>query len=595
MRQLISGYVDRNDPALVIIQSIGRPKPLEATWTDTLAPAVASVGGAPDVFNTSNAEGRPPGGYSLVGGARLGAHEAAEASPSMMGTPARLTGMLSRNRQGQFRAAHASSPSEQTSEADQIDLSMLPLAYQPASQWPTPTSTGQVAATAWVAQQTKSTLNLPPDIRSVYTDDTKDTTYWNRVVGWFNDPDHTPTNFCPAPTQGAGSTPGTTRPADAAQAPETTPASGPTPTSDTTTSTDIEHRRTTTTQGTTTTTTGGNCVSTFTKVDYDTIKSTFTTELEEVGNVRGTIAGMENTARSAQANDQWDVKTIADGIYSSLHPPASQTSFVANLVIELVSAAMRVTAGIIGASTPGIGAWLGVLTSTMSLGMGSVQLPGGAPAAAPLQVRANELAEQLDHAYSQYTWALDHVGDILVTDANKLATASTNSAGQGKWTGNTETEESAMTQMSTATDQLIYQSLMPLVYQDYELRPGPGVNSENSYDAGSYNCFALANSQEFQPFRGASAQSQYQAVAAFEGDKPVRYVHVLATGNSSGQKYEFKEGHYPLTTYGASLPSGALMRDLFSRPPPVGSGVGFAPEAFFGSVPHVVVQCLRPI
>jgi len=618
MSLLISDYVHRNDPALVIVQSIGRPKPLESTWTNDLAPVLTSVGASPEVFNNLNAEGRTPGGYSLVGGVRLGATDAAEASESAMGTSARITGMLSRNRQGQFRAAQAS-------PTDKIDLSLLPLAYQTPSLWPTPASPGQEAATQWIAQHSYSVLHLPDDIRSHYTEDQSNAAEWSNAVSWVIAADNAPERYCPAGTSEVDST-STSQPTPAPQPAATpqpptsvtdptlaspppssaSPTSDASSTSDTTLSTDLDRRRrttttqamtTTTTQATTTTTTGGPCVSTFTEYDYDTVAKEFAKEFAEVGYVRAAITAMKLTTMDNEAATTWDAYNIANDIETSLKPPSSGNSFVINLVLTLVSDLMKVTAMAIGAATGGtdvaaVAPWVGVLSSTVSMGMEWAQMPDGTSAAAPIEVRAGELASQIDAAYQNYGIGLDHVGDLLVTDHDKLATASLT---LGRLGTKTTTEQRAMTHMKTATDQLIYKSLMPLVYQDYELRPGPGTNSENSYDAGSYNCFALANSQEFQPFKGASAQDQYQSVAVFDGDKAVRYVHVLATGNESGAKYEFRDGSYPYTTYGASLPSGSLVRDLFTSPPPGGSGVGFAPAVFFGDLPHIVVQCLRPL
>ncbi|MDQ6798273.1 MAG: hypothetical protein M3011_09710, partial [Actinomycetota bacterium] len=255
MRFFLSEVNNPATPAIVFIQSIGSPtppavvsgpgtgadSPADPAWFP-LADEIAKLGGTLDVVKNL---GRPghlrepynPVGYALVGGVRLPADQAAESfrSPQLnMPSDARATGMLSRNRQGQLRAGHASPLSmcplltQSTGKCPPgtLDFSMLSIAYEPPEAFPAWTPS-QAAAGAWIANQL--TLNQSPDVRSAYWE-VWDPDTWNINLLALKGLDPPYCSAPPASTP-APSTPSTSAPptstAPTPTAPTTTPT-GPT-------------------------------------------------------------------------------------------------------------------------------------------------------------------------------------------------------------------------------------------------------------------------------------------------------------------------------------------------------------------------------
>ncbi len=152
----------------MILQSIGNPRPLEQTWTNTLTPAVAKVGGTSDVFN--NLDGK--GGYVLVGGTNLSGRWGDEVSGPMTGQTAQLRGVLTRDSLGQFEPNYSSPTGAESGDdidnADShgYDLSLFKVAYGPGQPFPAWTTDGEKQAYLGVSRF----LNLrdPDDVRVDY-------------------------------------------------------------------------------------------------------------------------------------------------------------------------------------------------------------------------------------------------------------------------------------------------------------------------------------------------------------------------------------------------------------------------------------------
>jgi hypothetical protein len=150
----------RQQPAFVVVQSIGHPGPRDNYWVQQLAPLIGKLGGTVDVFNDLDTNGfGSGGGYTLVGGYQPQG-PGLEQSEAMTGTgSAQLSGMLRRNRQSQWVPAAAG-------PLDGIDLSMAAIAYEPSAPWPYTDTPGHLAATTWIAQQLG--LDYTQDIRANY-------------------------------------------------------------------------------------------------------------------------------------------------------------------------------------------------------------------------------------------------------------------------------------------------------------------------------------------------------------------------------------------------------------------------------------------
>jgi hypothetical protein len=108
---------------LVVIQSIGSPKPgTDPRWND-IANRIEQLGGTAAVFNGLNGLG----GYTLVG--RPGAGQLAEASTAVTGRPGRLVGDLARTRDYGYEPLLSASTPQPSQE-------LLAIASQAPKPWP---------------------------------------------------------------------------------------------------------------------------------------------------------------------------------------------------------------------------------------------------------------------------------------------------------------------------------------------------------------------------------------------------------------------------------------------------------------------------
>jgi hypothetical protein len=171
-------------PKLVLVQSIGSPyDPAAGSW-GAVATALARLGGTASVAGAARA------GYALVGGVGIGRLPLTEASETLTGARARITGVLKPDRLGSH-APMLSSPSGST------DFGLTAIAYQPSQPWPASQGKGEKAALAYVAT-TVLKLEAPalgvscyvpaqPDVRSQYCNlqyENKWSGYATKLEGW---------------------------------------------------------------------------------------------------------------------------------------------------------------------------------------------------------------------------------------------------------------------------------------------------------------------------------------------------------------------------------------------------------------------------
>jgi hypothetical protein len=158
---------------LVIIQSIGRPRPTTPNWAQ-IATQIERLGGSAHVFNTLGGSK-----YAFIGCASCG--HAVESSPTL--SPNRdaghVSGVLARDAfYGYAPLLGAEDPG--------LDYSLLPLAYEQPGPWPAGkpgqvspdgNSPGERQALAWVAKQAVGDLQpgdgwcytpASPDVRALY-------------------------------------------------------------------------------------------------------------------------------------------------------------------------------------------------------------------------------------------------------------------------------------------------------------------------------------------------------------------------------------------------------------------------------------------
>ncbi|MBD0282327.1 MAG: hypothetical protein ICV69_09065 [Thermoleophilaceae bacterium] len=162
---------------LVIIQSIGRPRPTTPNWAG-IAAQIEKLGGSGHVFNTLGGSR-----YAFIGCS--GCEHAVESSPTLSQNQdaGHLSGVLARDAFFGFAPLLGA-------EEPGLDYSLLPLAYEVPGRWPAGkpgrlspggNSPGERQALAWVAKQVFDELKLKPgsgwcytpaapDVRALYCD-----------------------------------------------------------------------------------------------------------------------------------------------------------------------------------------------------------------------------------------------------------------------------------------------------------------------------------------------------------------------------------------------------------------------------------------
>lgn len=152
-------------PVLVFVQGMGTPRPAAelAAWAP-LEEAMARVGATRRVF----AEARQS--YSLVGAAGIAGLPLTEASQSLTGSPAHISGLLQTNQLGSY-VPLAASPT------GSLPFDLAEIAYQPAQAWPYSETAGEKAALTYVTEllglktpKVGYSCYVPPqpDVRSEY-------------------------------------------------------------------------------------------------------------------------------------------------------------------------------------------------------------------------------------------------------------------------------------------------------------------------------------------------------------------------------------------------------------------------------------------
>jgi hypothetical protein len=158
---------------LVVIQSIGKPRPTTPTWAE-IATQIERLGGSAHVFNTLGGSK-----YAFIGCASCG--HAVESSPTLSPNKdaGHVSGVLARDALFGFAPLLGA-------EDPGFDYSLVPLAYDAPGRWPAGkpgqvspdgNSAGERQALAWVAKQAVGDLQpgdgwcytpASPDVRALY-------------------------------------------------------------------------------------------------------------------------------------------------------------------------------------------------------------------------------------------------------------------------------------------------------------------------------------------------------------------------------------------------------------------------------------------
>ena len=378
--QLLAQYPANKDGTvdqLVMVQSIGTPRnvstsaqsgnwaALTAAWLQ-LALALVPYGGTASVF--ADIGSIPHQGYALVGSTALqltgsspsSAQEASSDNPN--GSPARLTGLLTRDRRDDLVPLVSA-------VGGAIDNVLGTTLYQPASPWPYSSTPGEQAALAYVTTTTGPGLSTPvypssggecydpahPSFRDAYCNTGID---WNQVsrdlsslVG------HPPTG------------PGTFG---------------------------------------------------ITRAGWNKVVKELAKETNELTDVTNLIAFLQDPF--LKGSQGVDLNQIIAEVQQSLTPPAtpaSSTSTWLGIIGEFFGALWAVlpepASNVMGVVSEGF-----ALGSTLSTGSDGQPLLSD-----PVQVDADQLGSQLTQRYQQASQNIVFLRDVIVTDSAKLGAAAT--------------------------------------------------------------------------------------------------------------------------------------------------------------------------
>ncbi len=432
---------------LVFVQSIGSPRDPEtqAQWS-TLAASLERIGG------TGAVAGSATQGYALLGQVGVPDFPLTEASQSLTGAAAHITGVLEPDNLGSYVPV-VSSPTATT------PFDLAEIAYQPAQPWPDSETAGEKAALAYVA----GLLDLPkpslasscyvppkPDVRSEYcNEDVRGE--WSGYVGQLRGA------RCEAKCQRENG---------------------------------------------------------FTATDWEDVKAELAgagrpNEFFEFNAVQSTwelVRALQTPFGASGVNAQVSLNSLATQIKEALQPPASSesTGFWLNMISGL---------GYIASYFAGddLEAFVGTLSGAIGLGAEFANGPEGSPLLGEFKVDAADVAEDLGQRYRTGSGGIATIGELVVTDYGKLKAVATDP----NLAGFTSRSVAGMAErLETGSRQWIYETLFPAAYEAVNLVPGE-LNKSLPAEAGSFECLWVESGgfgpteERYKPFSPA-AEAQYR-------------------------------------------------------------------------------------
>lgn len=184
---------------------------------------------------------------------------------------------------------------------------------------------------------------------------------------------------------------------------------------------------------------------------------------------------------------------------------------------------------------------LGFLAAGLLIGADTANLPNGGPDVGAFQIAASTFASQLAESYGNASGELSHLGDIIVTDAQKLSDFD-----QGSQYAFTPSP-AVTSGITLASAQFSWTSLFPSAFTLARLPRGTGVN-QGITDANSYQCSTMYGSDagSYYPFNNAQPSQQLLTSELFV---------LVAAGSTlpNGSNYETPR-----------MPTPAFMNPLFA-------------------------------
>jgi hypothetical protein len=301
-----------------------------------------------------------------------------------------------------------------------------------------------------------------------------------------------------------------------------------------------------------------------TSQDFSDVKRQLDTEFGYVPVVWGFINDLKAPLLLQSTSAQAALQQVADDVSASVQPAPS-----AKLTYDPLGVTEEMLKGI--AALPVVGEAADAL-ELIAAGIGIVESTTLDPAngntpelSGPSTVEVDKFAEQLADQYAAAAEHFDQIAEILVGDWDKLQTAATN-AQTGPWIWSSALTQRAAAGLNFAARRFAYTSLFPLAYGGL-LRGTKGDSTfPDPVDPSVYDCEVGQGHGEIEFFPFAHTE-QFGGVTAFVGGGPQEESWVFSTPTQPNRG-DPAEGNGIYSDFRASLPSAALLREMFGDKAP---------------------------
>ena len=266
----------------------------------------------------------------------------------------------------------------------------------------------------------------------------------------------------------------------------------------------------------------------FTKEQFETARVELIKELGWVGKVRAYLGELSSPFTDNALSSWATVQTVADKVYKSVAPPNDETATSWTELVKLILHMLDpVTAGVSGhvADLLDFGVWAYGASKS------------GAPTSGEFRVKANELGARLVERALEAKPTYDRVGDAIVSDYAALRELGTNAGCNPsdpkcprQWAFTRADKTQASVDVYRAAEALAYQTMIPLGYWVYEMRPAvlakPPIYQEQYKCGGGHpfsNVSTKASATLLQALDTKGKENEYQVYALAQRGYPSEY------------------------------------------------------------------------
>ncbi len=315
----------------------------------------------------------------------------------------------------------------------------------------------------------------------------------------------------------------------------------------------------------------------FTDVQFQAARTELLKELGWVGNVRSYLAKLASPFADGALESWTQAQTIADQIYLDAKSSDDQTSLrwaqFTSIMIKLIGAA----------SVPPVSNIAGIMGNLLDF---NVWIAGagkdGAPGGDEVRFKADELGAQLVDQAQQARATYARIGDIIVSDYDKLKVVGAdggcnpNSPGCPKEYAYTEAAKVAFSAtFYRGIQRIAYEKLLPLGYRVYQLKDfdllAPSDRGRPPDVPNWYHCTAI------QPFHAFPALAYTSLLEELD---PVNHINLYDV---------FVLSHGPFDLFGTPPPGGLLKRmfdPVSASHDPNAGGLGISPAELMRTAKH---------